>query len=38
MRNRVFVITLVVVVVLVVAVMLFGDRLEHWLLRLHGMG
>lgn len=38
MRNRVLVIALVVAVVLVAAVIVFGDRLEHWLLRLHGMG
>ena len=37
MRNRAFVAALVAVVALVVVVMMFGDRIEHWLLRLHGM-
>lgn len=37
MRNRGFVVALMVLVALVVVLMLFGGRMEHWLLRLHGI-
>ncbi len=37
MRSRGAVIALAVLVAVVAAVMVFGGRLEHWLLRMHGM-
>ena len=37
MRNRGFLIAVVMILGLVVVVMLFGGRLEEWLLRMHGV-
>ena len=37
MRRRGFVIALTILAALVVAVLLFGGRLEQWLLRMHGI-
>jgi hypothetical protein len=37
MRNRGLVISLVVIVLVIGLAVVFGDRIEHWLLRLHGV-
>lgn len=37
MRRRGVVIAVIVVVIVIVAIFGFGDRLEHWLLELHGV-